>query len=103
MTRKRTDANHAEIIRALEKLGASVIDTSQLGDGFPDLIVGYRRRNWLLEVKDGTKAPSRLLLTVAQKAFFQTWNGALPEVVRSVDDVIHWSNLILERELKTNS
>ena len=71
----RTDANHAEIVQALRTIGASVADTSAVGKGFPDLVVGMRGRNWLLECKDGDKSPSRRKLTPDQVEFKAKWRG----------------------------
>ena len=71
----KTDANHAEIVAALRKIGASVHDTSAVGRGFPDLVVGLRGRNWLIECKDGAKAPSARKLTPDQIEFKATWRG----------------------------
>lgn len=51
----KRDANHGDIAKALENI-AVVIDTSSLGSGFPDLLVGYKG-NWTpLEIKVNQKA-----------------------------------------------
>lgn len=71
----RVDANHHEIVKALRAIGASVADTSAVGQGFPDLVCGFRGRNWLLECKDGSKPPSARKLTPAQIEFKATWRG----------------------------
>ena len=84
--RCRTDGNHAEIREAFRQLGCSVADTSRLGDGFPDLLVGYRRRNLLVEVKDGSKSPSRRKLSDDEAKFHAEWRGQVA-VVETVDDV----------------
>ena len=53
MVRKRakTDTNQAEIVAALRRIGAVVACTHQLGAGFPDLVVAWGGRNWLIECK----------------------------------------------------
>ena len=71
----RTDANHPEVVAALRAIGCSVADTSRVGCGFPDLVVGFRGRNWLVEVKDGRKSPSRRALTEDQVSFVAAWRG----------------------------
>lgn len=71
----RTDANQAAIIEALRAIGASVRDTSAVGNGFPDLVAGFRGRTWLLECKDGNKPPSARKLTPDQIEFKSTWRG----------------------------
>jgi len=48
---KRIDSNQPEIVKALRNVGATVTCTHIVGDGFPDLVVGYRGCNFLLEVK----------------------------------------------------
>ena len=71
----RTDANQAEIVKALRAIGASVHDTSAVGQGFPDLVAGFRGRNWLIECKDGRKPPSARKLTPDQIEFKAAWRG----------------------------
>ena len=53
----RTDANHAEVVAALIRVGCSVQSTAAIGCGFPVLIVFAPAlgRLVLLEVKDGEK------------------------------------------------
>src|SRR3972149_1571025 len=69
MTHKhgRTDANHTEIVNALQAIGASVTSLADVGGGCPDLLVGYRGQNMLLEVKDGRKPPSARGLAPAEQ------------------------------------
>lgn len=72
----RTDANQAEIVGLLSAIpGVSVVSSADLGNGFPDLVVGYRRKNFLFELKDPDKPPSRRKLTPAQEQFHRTWCG----------------------------
>lgn len=87
MGAKRTDANQTAIVSAFRKLGATVAITSALGRGFPDLVVGYRRRNFLVEIKDGTKPPSAQKLTPDEAAWHEKWRGQIT-IIRSVDDVL---------------
>ncbi len=58
----RKDANHGTIARAFEQLGAGVFDTAQYGMPL-DLLVFWRGRILLVEIKDGDKPPSRRKLT----------------------------------------
>ena len=83
----RVDANHAQIVQVLRDIGCSVADTSGAGGGFPDLVVGYRGRNWLLEVKDGDKVASKRKLTVAQVEFKATWRGQWAVVMSSQEAI----------------
>lgn len=72
----RTDANHGPILAALRSLGALVVDTSHVGQGFPDALVVWRGRCLPVEIKDGSKPPSRRKLTPAQTVFHAEWERA---------------------------
>lgn len=96
----RKDANHDAIVSALEGIGASVTDTHALGEGFPDLVVGWRGINFIIEIKDGSKPKSRRVLTDDEQEWFDDWRGtahivyspadaiSLLEVLTTVDDGI---------------
>lgn len=79
----RRDANEREIIDALEEIGCTVYQL----DLPVDLLVGYRAKNFLLEVKDGSKPASRTKKTQQQKEFMAGWNGQV-RVVTSVEEAI---------------
>jgi hypothetical protein len=83
----RTDGNHTEVVGALKNIGASVQSLAALGDGCPDLLVGYRGRNFLIEVKDGAKSPSARKLTDDQEIWHDSWRGAV-SVASSVEEAI---------------
>jgi len=85
--RNAVDANQSEIVEALRKAGASVTPTSQSGEGFPDLCVGIRGINYLLEVKDGSKPPSGQRLTPKQSKWHDQWQGSV-SVVNSVEQAL---------------
>ncbi len=78
---KRRDANHGEIVSALERCGWSVLDISQVGGGAPDLLVGYHGRNVLCEIKTG-----RSKLRAGQEDWHAGWRGDKPVTLRGVDD-----------------
>ena len=82
--RNAVDANQSEIIDALRKAGCSVSPTSQAGEGFPDLVCGFRGVNYLLEVKDGNKIPSKQKLTPKQRKWHEQWLGSV-SIVNSVE------------------
>lgn len=71
----RTDDNQKLIVEQLRKLGVSVAVTSMLGKGFPDLVLGYQNRNFLVELKDGAKPKSQKGLTMDEAKFFTAWKG----------------------------
>jgi hypothetical protein len=80
------DGNEKPIVDALRRIGCTVIQL----DRPCDLLVGYRGRNFLLEVKlplgprGGT---SHSQLNDDQKDFEQTWRGQF-DVVRSAEEAI---------------
>jgi Holliday junction resolvase len=79
--RKRRDANHKPIVEALRACGWAILDTSQCGDGAPDLIIARAGRVIAVEVKapKGKLRPDQV-----------DWQAAWPgehAVIRSVADV----------------
>lgn len=66
---RRVDGNHAEIVQAYRDMGCRVRSTAVLGHGFPDLVVAWGGLAWLVEVKDGSLAPSRRRLTPDEEGF----------------------------------
>lgn len=88
---KRTDSNQTEIVKAFRAAGALVHITSDLGKGFPDLVVGIGSRLKLVEIKDGSKPPSHRCLTPDEKRFHALWEG-FSCIVYNVDDVINLIN-----------
>lgn len=83
----RVDANQTEIVNALRAAGAAVEPLHRVGDGCPDLLVGYRSHNYLLEIKDGNKPPSKRKLTPDQVEWIAGWRGQV-SVVTSVDEAL---------------
>lgn len=83
----RTDSNQTAIVSALRSIGASVAVTSAVGDGFPDIVVGYRGSNYLIEIKDGGKPPSAQALTDDQIMFHGSWCGVV-YVVNSIEQAL---------------
>ena len=74
---KRRDANEPAIIQALEAIGCTVLRLDH-----PDMVVGYRGQNYLLECKiaKGALKPSQILLR-------DNWRGQFA-IVRSPEEAI---------------
>lgn len=87
----RVDANQKEIVQELRKREISVLHTHQLGKGAPDIIVGYMGRNYLIEIKDGSKSKSQQKLTKDELEFASKWGGtyavcnSLEQILRLID------------------
>ena len=81
--RRKADRNQAAIVDALRTVGCSVQPLHGAGSGVPDLLVGYRGVNLLMEVKNGKRGK----LTPAQYVWHRDWRGPLA-VVRSVEEAL---------------
>ena len=82
------DANEEEIVGALIAAGATVERIT--GRGLPDLLVGYKGENFLLEVKNPRTQGQ---LSKDQRKWHSTWEGQCA-VVRSPDGALQ----ILKRD-----
>lgn len=69
----KVDANQDQVVSALRAAGAVVQSLAAIGKGVPDLLVRFRGTLFLLEVKDGSKPPSKQKLTDAQREWHQCW------------------------------
>lgn len=79
----RVDANQKAIVRALRQAGATVQHLHTIGQGCPDLLVGFREDTFLLEVK--TK---RGKLTSDEADWHLMWRGSVVWIVRCVEDAL---------------
>jgi hypothetical protein len=68
----KVDRNQAEIVAALRQVGATVQHLHTVGQGCPDLLVGFRGVNYLLEVKS-----SGGCFTPDEQAWHQAWSGEI--------------------------
>lgn len=89
----RVDNNQKEIVKALRSIGATVESLASVGCGVPDLLVGYHGTNYLLEVKDGEKPPSKQRLTPDETNWHLLWRGRVA-IVRTVEEAIE---MVLEQ------
>lgn len=78
----QSDASQAAIVDALRQHGAVVHCLA--GKGIPDLLVGYHRRTFLFECKNGPKSP----MTPAQREFMRTWTGSPVWVVTKPEEAL---------------
>lgn len=88
MRPRRIDGNQKELVGQMRKIpGLTVRHTHMVGDGFVDITVGFRGRNYLLEIKDPAKPPSARKLTPDEEKFHAEWMGQAA-VVETIDDVM---------------
>ena len=83
-TKRRIDKNQKEIVEALKSVGCSVLTLADKGKGVPDLLVGHRGQNYLVEVKS-----EKGKLTEDQEKFFNLWHGAVM-IFRSAEEAIEF-------------
>lgn len=88
---KRIDGTQREVVQVLRKLGVNVHITSDLGKGFPDLVIGLKGRVFLIEVKNGKLSPSKQKLTPDEKEFHYIWKDYV-YIIKSVDEAIDFVN-----------
>ena len=80
----KVDRNQGDIVAELKKIGCNV---EVIGTPV-DLLVGFRGRNYLLEVKvPKSKGERGGKKTEAQEEFFATWRGQ-KAIVQSPDDAL---------------
>jgi hypothetical protein len=83
----KIDANQNAIVGMLRGCGATVQSLAATGKGTPDLLVGFMGRNWLIEVKDGSKPPSARKLTPDQVEWHDAWRGQV-DVAKDLDEAL---------------
>jgi len=94
----KVDRNQAEIIAALELVGATVTSLAAVGGGVPDLLVAHRKKWHLLEVKDGKKPPSERQLTPDQVKWHAKQQAPV-HTVKSVDEALQAIGVVLPVKL----
>lgn len=92
----KVDANQTEIVAALRQCGATVQPLHTVGNGCPDLLVGYQGVTLLMEVKDGNKPPSARALTEDQIRWHGSWTGGPVAVVKDVESAVRMLRAVKE-------
>jgi len=85
----KTDSNQQEIVKALRSIGAHVLLCHQLKNAF-DILVGYRGKLFIIEIKDGSLPPSKRRLTEGEQKCADGFAsvGVKYYIAESVDDAI---------------
>ena len=82
----KRDIAEPEIVRVLVQCGFSVYRLNQP----VDLLVGFRGRNFLVEVKTGNKGYGKSL-NDNQRDFNDGWRGAKVVTLHSAQDAMDWA------------
>jgi hypothetical protein len=86
--RRKVDVNQPELVDQIRQIpGVTVRHTHMVGNGFVDIIVGFQKNNFLLEIKDPSQPPSKRKLTPDEQKFFKEWTGQAA-IVHNLDDVL---------------
>ncbi|MCJ8053841.1 hypothetical protein GB928_018450 [Shinella curvata] len=85
----KRDESEPAIIAVLERVGFSVYRL----DKPVDLLCGFRGRNYLVEVKTGTKGYGKGL-NANQQSFADDWRGSPVFSLHSVDDAVAFSQSV---------
>jgi hypothetical protein len=87
----KTDTTQAPIVAALRANGMTVKDCSAVGQGFPDLMIGFRGGWFAIETKSDPRISHRVSepLTAAQRVFHTTWAGDIG-VVSTPEEAVEW-------------
>ena len=100
MRAARVDQNQSEIVDALRRVGCSVQDLHEVGQGCPDLLVGVPSYYTMIDPENGERfmvnASHNILLEVKsahgklnerEAAWHADWRGQVC-IVRSVDEAL---------------
>lgn len=83
----RIDENQPAIVQALRDVGASVQPLHAVGKGCPDLLVGWRGTNYLVEIKNPAKPRADRQLTSDQVEWKYRWCGTV-HLVESIEQAL---------------
>ena len=87
MRAKRVDNNQARIVEQLRRVNISVQHLHTVGKGCPDLLLGFRNKNYLIELKDEKKRASAKKLTPDEEEFFSEWRGQVSKC-ETLDEIL---------------
>ena len=90
MRAERIDRNQPDIIKDLRKVGADVFIIRKP----VDIMVGFRGRTYIFEIKDPEKDKTHRQLTRDQKTFFEMWRGQVDKIETSAEAI----KIITERK-----
>jgi hypothetical protein len=83
----KIDDNQEQLVKQMRCIPGLKVKHTHTVKGFVDVVIGYRGINYLLEIKDPGKPPSKRKLTDDEQKFHNEWTGQVA-VVETIDDVI---------------
>ena len=91
----RVDENQSEIVQGLLYMGATVQLLHAVGQGCPDILVGFRGKNYLIEIKNPEKPKGDQRLTKDQEQWHSLWSGQ-KAIVRTVEEALQVINGVVK-------
>jgi hypothetical protein len=80
----KIDSNQKSIVMALRMIpGTTVLSMAALGNGAPDLLVGYDYKNYLFEIKQNSNSN----ITPMEMRFAIDWRGQL-SIAYCLEDIL---------------
>jgi hypothetical protein len=83
----KIDNNQEQLVKQMRRIPGLKVKHTHIVKGFVDVVIGYQGINYLLEIKDPGKPPSKRKLTDDEQKFHNEWTGQVA-VVETIDDVI---------------
>jgi len=92
MSAKRVDANQPSIVADLRAIGATVEHLHEVGEGCPDIAVGFRGEHYLFEIKTEGGQLNR-----KQRGWHAWWEGQV-DVIRTSEEAFVIMGILLNAE-----
>lgn len=86
-TASKVDSNQPAIVQAARNMGASVHHLNKVGDGMPDLLIGFLGNNLLWEVKNPKTCKPQNALTDDQKVWHMNYQGNV-DIIWTIEEAI---------------
>lgn len=83
---KRVDTNQAELMAEARRLHAEVQSIAPIGHGCPDLLLAFCGQWHVIEIKDGSKPPSKRRLRESQMEWHRRFDAPV-WIWENVEDV----------------
>ena len=83
----KVDGNQSVVVRDLRSCGVSVQHLHAIGQGCPDILCGWKGRNWAFEIKDPAQPPSKRRLTDDEIDWHKAWSGQV-SVIETAEDAL---------------
>lgn len=82
------DANHAALRTLWRSIGGSWLDLVPEHGGEPDALIGWRKQDRLIEIKNPDGSASKRKPRPKQLAWHQSWRGRPVALVLCFDDML---------------